>query len=183
MQNLGNKRFTSPPCARSLSLKELRAKSREHGSYAWGATVLRPISELAETAAPSLRSRLSKIDDYLSDNISCIRLSDTGDGVNDKAGCGTEKLGNQSRFSETADPEAWGTREGFGNVYQSHRFLRVRTSTNRIRIIAAIAKSSLPLSIFTFYARNRPRSRTRDLRCPVAPKPGLLWVLLPGFGG
>lgn len=45
------------------------------------------------------------------------------------------------------------------NVYQSHRFLSVRTSTNRIRIIAATAKSSLPLNIVTFYAGDRPKSR------------------------
>jgi hypothetical protein len=32
-QNLENKRFILSLCARSLSLKELRAKSREHGSY------------------------------------------------------------------------------------------------------------------------------------------------------
>jgi hypothetical protein len=33
MQNLENKRFILPLCARSLSLQELHAKSREHGSY------------------------------------------------------------------------------------------------------------------------------------------------------
>jgi len=63
--------------------------------------------------------------------------------------------------------ETWAPGGGFWNVYQSHRFLTVRTSTNRIRIIAAIAKSSLPLTIFTFYAGNRPRSRkARDLGHP-----------------
>ena len=40
---------------------------------------------------PRLRPvRLSKIDDYLADNISCIRLSELKPAVNDKARWGSE---------------------------------------------------------------------------------------------
>jgi hypothetical protein len=62
--------------------------------------------------------------------------------------------------SKSRKPRELGTLgEAIWNVYQSHRFLSVRTSTNRIRIIAATAKSSLPLNIITFYAGDRPKSR------------------------
>ena len=46
-----------------------------------------------------------------------------------------------------------------GYSFDPQRFLTVRTRTNRIRIIAAMAKSSLPLSMFTFYAGKTSRSR------------------------
>ena len=42
------------------------------------------------------RVRLSKIDDYLADNVCCYRLSDLGHAVNDKAQSGTGALGNSS---------------------------------------------------------------------------------------
>jgi len=40
--------------------------------------------------------RLSKIDDYLADNVSCNRLSDLGDRVNDKAAVRSWGLWKQS---------------------------------------------------------------------------------------
>jgi len=67
-QNLENKRFILRLCARSLSLKELHAKSREHGSYGRGSI---PIWESAGILGAGFRShalagiRLSKIAHYL----------------------------------------------------------------------------------------------------------------------
>jgi len=43
------------------------------------------------------RVGLSKIDDYLVDNVCCSRLSDLGHAVNDKAWWGTEGSGNSPR--------------------------------------------------------------------------------------
>src|SRR5208282_3121850 len=40
LQNPEKTRFILRLCARSLSLKELHAKSRQHGSYGWQAAVL-----------------------------------------------------------------------------------------------------------------------------------------------
>ena len=42
-QNPENKDFNFRPYARSLSLQELYAKSRDHGSYGREATSLRPV--------------------------------------------------------------------------------------------------------------------------------------------
>ena len=77
-QNLEKTRFILRLSARSLSLKELHAESREHWSYG-GAR--RPILKSRDAFAGS-RSRastwvrLSKINDYLVDNVRCDRLSD-----------------------------------------------------------------------------------------------------------
>jgi hypothetical protein len=60
--------------------------------------------------------------------------------------------------------------ERFRNVHPSHRFLSVRTRTNRIRIIAATAKSSLPLSMMTFYAGDAPSPENEsDVRTVSSP--------------
>jgi hypothetical protein len=92
MQNLENKRFILPLCARSLSFKDLHAKSREHASYGGRRTDL--MSRFGTGRAQHLkrgmeshaitRVRLSKIGDYLPDNVSCLRLSGLGHAVNDK---------------------------------------------------------------------------------------------------
>jgi len=92
MQNLENKRFILPLCARSLSLKDLHAKSREHGSYGGRRTVLTSHFGTGTGWAfgtgsgrhAIARVRLSKIGDYLPDNVSCLRLSGLGHAVNDK---------------------------------------------------------------------------------------------------
>jgi hypothetical protein len=87
-QNLESKRFTFRPCARSLSLQELQAKSREHGSYGGNSEVRSSVSERAgpgsrhrtrSGSAPfaqvragpgcaAARIRLSKIERYRIDN-------------------------------------------------------------------------------------------------------------------
>jgi len=43
VQNIENKGLNLRLCARSLSLPELRAKSREHGSYGWPGVGSRPV--------------------------------------------------------------------------------------------------------------------------------------------
>src|SRR5208282_348503 len=78
LQNLEKTRFILRLPARSLSLKELHVKSREHWSYG-GAR--RPILESRDAFAgsrsrASIWVRLSKINDYLVDNVRCSRLSD-----------------------------------------------------------------------------------------------------------
>jgi len=80
LQNLENKASNSRLYARSLSLQELRAKSREHWSYV-GATV--PLWNQANLLEASIHKvhgvaevRLSKINYYLFDNVSCTRLAD-----------------------------------------------------------------------------------------------------------
>jgi len=70
-----------------LSLQELRAKSREHWSYGGGVTARFGIerafwSRVLE--APSHQIRLSRIDNYLTDNVSCTRLSDLKLAVNEE---------------------------------------------------------------------------------------------------
>ena len=72
LQNLGNKGVILPLCARSLSLKELHAKSREHGGCADAKGVLRPILApqlLRRSGSYALaRVKLSKIAYYRIDN-------------------------------------------------------------------------------------------------------------------
>ena len=92
LQNLEKTRVILPLCARSLSLKELRAKSREHWSYG-GRDV--PLWNKRTSLGRGSRScaawvRLSKIDDYLVDNVCCSRLSDLEVVVNDKTPRGIE---------------------------------------------------------------------------------------------
>ena len=102
MQNLENKGVILPLRARSLGLKDLHAKSREHETYGRTRLVLRPNLELARVRRSERRLeataiswvRLSKIDDYLVDNVRCNRLSDLGHAVNDKGRCGTGSSGN-----------------------------------------------------------------------------------------
>jgi hypothetical protein len=46
LQNLENNGFVLRLCARSLSLQDLQAKSREHGSYGEAPRILGPVLEL-----------------------------------------------------------------------------------------------------------------------------------------
>ena len=89
LQNPENKRFILPLRARSLNFKDLHAKSREHGSYGGDDVILSPISELEQLdrglEATQPWVRLSKIDDYLTDNEGSSILSGLGHTVNDKA--------------------------------------------------------------------------------------------------
>ncbi len=115
LQNLENTGFILRLCARSLSLQELQAKSREHRSYglgggravpfwnriglcpghrrAVGSAVFAPGMLQAGSAfrvwprpnRVTARIRLSKIDDYPVDNVSWSRLSSSRASVNEKA--------------------------------------------------------------------------------------------------
>jgi hypothetical protein len=66
VQNLENKRSKFRLCARSLSLQELHAKSREHGSYGWGVEGRGSVLELRLEWQPAEagRFRLSPGSDY-----------------------------------------------------------------------------------------------------------------------
>jgi hypothetical protein len=130
LQNLENKRVKFRLWARSLSLEELHAKSREHGSYGgceavgpvrfgtaswnWGLDIGRrrigcfprgwADSSLGQ---PKKRRtawlRLSKIEYYLVDNVSRLRLSDVKHSVNGKArlGSGSPKGGTAAALPRT----------------------------------------------------------------------------------
>ena len=85
-QNLENKRFRFLLCARSLSFKELHAKSREHGTCGWQRWLAVPFrndrcglcghsGRGGPRAAPPA-VRLSKIEDYLADNLCYFMLSE-----------------------------------------------------------------------------------------------------------
>ena len=68
------------PCARSLSFQELQAQSREHGSCEKGdGGHCIPIWDWEPRRR--LGALLSKIEDYLVDNVCCIGLSCFGHGV------------------------------------------------------------------------------------------------------
>ena len=113
-QNLENKRFILAPRARSLSLKELHAKSREHWSYGPGASGSRPSLEVGQglEATPSPGYQIVKELDYLADNVSCSRLSEIGHAVNEKALRNWE-LGRPPGLEKPARPGALsGTGEG-----------------------------------------------------------------------
>jgi len=96
-------------CARSLSLLDLHAKSREHGSYGWARTNL---SSHCGTATGSgfgtgsrshtiTQVRLSKIDDYLVDNVFVIDYRIWVMRSTIKRGCGVEAFGNSPGSSST----------------------------------------------------------------------------------
>jgi hypothetical protein len=74
MQNLENKRYILRLCARSLSLQELHAKSREHGSYG---DADRPGSAILGLNVDRTIAgvRLSKTGHYPVDNAIQLRLS------------------------------------------------------------------------------------------------------------
>src|ERR1700730_2712854 len=78
LQNLENKRSLLRLCARSLSLQELRAKSREHRSYA-GGDVLRDKGRHSRSSGLQVAAvawvRLSKNEYYLVDNVRSTSLS------------------------------------------------------------------------------------------------------------
>jgi|HubBroStandDraft_2_1064218.scaffolds.fasta_scaffold23438_3 hypothetical protein len=78
LQNLVNKRFKFCPCARSLSLQELHAKSRQHGTYPWRPWPALPDLGLGlkgrERAGEHQRARFSKITYYLKDNVMVIHI-------------------------------------------------------------------------------------------------------------
>jgi hypothetical protein len=78
LQNPENKGSILRLCARSLSLQELYAKSREHGGYAWGATWRRSSLEL-----PGSQRQIVKEPHYPADNVLICRLSDCVNAVND----------------------------------------------------------------------------------------------------
>ena len=89
--------------ARSLSLKELYAKSREQGSYqqsrAYDRAILGPATPPLGSAEPAHRFRLSKILDYLLDNLYSIRLSEVGWGSQEQSvaeDCRRERLGRHA---------------------------------------------------------------------------------------
>ena len=100
LQNLENKRFISPLGAKSLSLQDLYAKSREHGSYGGRERIFSSHSgtEKCSPLGMGLEAilawvKLSKTEYYLSGNVPCIRLSALGHAVNDKAWFGLRFLG------------------------------------------------------------------------------------------
>jgi hypothetical protein len=78
VQNLENKAFKFRLCARSLSFKDLHAKSREHGTYSRRPWLDDPVLGLrwgAEGRASQFRcAKFSKIAYYLRDNGICINV-------------------------------------------------------------------------------------------------------------
>jgi hypothetical protein len=88
LQNPENKGSILRLCARSLSLQELRAKSGEHWSYGGREVPFWNRTDSLERGSPRsrvvTRVKLSKIEDYLADNVSCSSLSDSKYMVDDK---------------------------------------------------------------------------------------------------
>jgi hypothetical protein len=101
VQNLENKRSNLRLCTRSLSLEELHAKSREHESYDGRTT--RFASHFGTKGRSIAWVRLSKIKNYLIDNVCCNRLSYKRHAVNDKGFCGTKGSVNSPRSRKPRD--------------------------------------------------------------------------------
>ena len=158
MQNLENKRFILPLCARSLSLKDLHAKSREHGSYGGAARTLCPVLEPGRVqhlkrgmeSHAIARVRLSKIGDYLPDNVSRPRLSGLGHAVNDKT---AETSLQWSERQTQKVPFEWASR------WHYHFALHTRS-------VASMLAASFPgRALDRFSQKNRvPMSNVRFVR-------------------
>jgi hypothetical protein len=180
VQNLENKRFILSLCARSLSLKELHAKSREHGSYS---SCLAPLCSglvLDDGTGRKLRPwrgclgagkiprnawlELSKTGHYLVDNALWLSLSDLKDGVNGKrlSRLGYQTVGRPGYperheiWGQTGVPQIFASK--LGNVPSCPRFSRPKVGQPLITIVTTITPNERKIMNF--------RSSIRNIRFP-----------------